>query len=607
MTDLTYAEARQLGKTSLSELIANKITSGEGISKSFSSSIGEKFSARRTRLKEKFDPLNIVKFLTGGSNIGPALLGRMLGRSVEDISHFAGGKSTGTEKSKTYEKAQQRITLAPFYTKLGPGAPIILKNGDSVADIVSKIYRLMKSKYDRETIKEKKALMGLAAATGSDDMIKMMESFTSKFPSSVGEGEGIGAGSGEFSGGIWPLVAAGLLGAGKIGKGIFKFAKSLFNRKTKVPKSPKIGSVTEPTTKLESEKVPPKEEKVKPTSPTKTKSEKETAKRVKKFKSSQLTDKKGKPLRGAALNARLNKLEKGKSSARKSNKTVERFKNVLGTLKSIDGKIPDSIKKLLGKVIGGASVVAKVWPIASAAIDLEKALAQYNIDKNEDVLRKEGSRILGEMVGGFLSSNLAAFLGSRLGQGFGGVVGGVLGSVFPPAIPALAAGGAATGAVLGDLAGAWFGGEYGSKAGGWVGEQLYEHPEVLDAIGIPKLEVSQGLIDNAASISQNIENAGTAASQWGTMIADDYDDVKTAIVSGAAKTGETLSRAYNSFMDTQDQLDEFQNGSASLNRTNNNVVSNQAQSDTTTPGSPAVRNSILNNTTQGNYRNSVVK
>ncbi len=38
----------------------------------------------------RFDPLNIAKFLTGGSSLGPALLGKLTGRSQRDIQYFSG-------------------------------------------------------------------------------------------------------------------------------------------------------------------------------------------------------------------------------------------------------------------------------------------------------------------------------------------------------------------------------------------------------------------------------------------------------------------------------------------------------------------------------------
>jgi hypothetical protein len=54
-----------------------------------------------TGIKEKFDPMNVAKFLTGGSNLAPAILGRLTGRSQSDINYFSGGRKTATRVGKS--------------------------------------------------------------------------------------------------------------------------------------------------------------------------------------------------------------------------------------------------------------------------------------------------------------------------------------------------------------------------------------------------------------------------------------------------------------------------------------------------------------------------
>jgi predicted chitinase len=63
--------------------------SGGSVGSSIKGAISDRMQASVVGLKEKFDPLNIASKLTGGSRIGPALLGRMTGRSKEDIDYFA--------------------------------------------------------------------------------------------------------------------------------------------------------------------------------------------------------------------------------------------------------------------------------------------------------------------------------------------------------------------------------------------------------------------------------------------------------------------------------------------------------------------------------------
>jgi chemotaxis protein histidine kinase CheA len=52
--------------------------------------------------KEKFDPLNIAKVLTGGSNLAPAMLGRLLGRKTSDIRYFTGKKEYTPRSESSY-------------------------------------------------------------------------------------------------------------------------------------------------------------------------------------------------------------------------------------------------------------------------------------------------------------------------------------------------------------------------------------------------------------------------------------------------------------------------------------------------------------------------
>ena len=87
---MSYQMAARLKNQSLGSVIADQLISGEGYGSSIGKAIGLKTKARATRLKAKFDPLNIAKFMTGGSRLGPAILGKMTGRSRKDIEYFTG-------------------------------------------------------------------------------------------------------------------------------------------------------------------------------------------------------------------------------------------------------------------------------------------------------------------------------------------------------------------------------------------------------------------------------------------------------------------------------------------------------------------------------------
>jgi len=170
---MTYQEARRIRNKdySLGRLITSNIRQGGGVGESIKEAFKEKFDiktrtkAKITGIKEKFDPLNIAKFLTFGSNVAPAILGRLTGRSKADIANFTGGRA------KPYETA----------TKIGK-----LEGDDSgLTDILDKIYTFMKSNQEddirhqelqnnrreeemnEDAIRHKKLLEALAKLTGN--------------------------------------------------------------------------------------------------------------------------------------------------------------------------------------------------------------------------------------------------------------------------------------------------------------------------------------------------------------------------------------------------------------------------------------------------------
>ena len=86
---MDYKKAKDIRGKSLSSLITDKIVRGEGVMAAVNQALSEKSKARATGFKEAFDPLNIVKKLTFGSRIAPAILGRLTGRSPEAIRYFS--------------------------------------------------------------------------------------------------------------------------------------------------------------------------------------------------------------------------------------------------------------------------------------------------------------------------------------------------------------------------------------------------------------------------------------------------------------------------------------------------------------------------------------
>ena len=97
---LTYQQAKRLREQSLTSIFADQLIMGEGYGSGLGKTISLKTRAKITGIKQKFDPLNIAKFLTGGSRLGPAILGKMLGRSRKDIEFFTGRARPVTSRNK---------------------------------------------------------------------------------------------------------------------------------------------------------------------------------------------------------------------------------------------------------------------------------------------------------------------------------------------------------------------------------------------------------------------------------------------------------------------------------------------------------------------------
>ena len=144
---MTYQEARRLRGTGLLDLAAQNIALGNGVIGSLGSAMSSKFKAKVTGIKESFDPLNIAKKLTG--NFGSAVLGRLTGRNKEDIRYFAGGKRFGSSAGVTQDSNLDSIQPA-LYTRVAEGQRQKMKKGESVTDVMAKLYNLLKRGFDQD-------------------------------------------------------------------------------------------------------------------------------------------------------------------------------------------------------------------------------------------------------------------------------------------------------------------------------------------------------------------------------------------------------------------------------------------------------------------------
>ena len=152
---MSYGEAARIRRRGLfSTIMEKKFEEGKGFGTSIRESISEKSRATAKGFKEKLDPLNLVKGLTGSGAIGRSIrtvAGRAMGRSDEDIGYFGGyERNKKSKKDGTAELISSGIPKPPGATAT---------EDDSAASIVMKIYDLLKQQYD-----EKKTANQLANA-----------------------------------------------------------------------------------------------------------------------------------------------------------------------------------------------------------------------------------------------------------------------------------------------------------------------------------------------------------------------------------------------------------------------------------------------------------
>jgi hypothetical protein len=142
-----FEKAKQTRKTKLGDLIADKILAGQTGGKAIKGAVTDKFKATVSGIKEKFDPLNIAKKLTGSG--GAALLGSAMGRSKEDIEYFSGRKGQGQEAKKKGKKG----TAEPMVTTISGAKLKPVQSQDSVANVAAKLYGLFKTHFDEVKLK----------------------------------------------------------------------------------------------------------------------------------------------------------------------------------------------------------------------------------------------------------------------------------------------------------------------------------------------------------------------------------------------------------------------------------------------------------------------
>lgn len=105
---LNYQQARSVRKAKFSDILLDQLAqSDRGVLGAIGKTISMKGQARIKGIKEKFDPLNIVRFMTMGSRFGPALFGKLTGRNQKDIDYFTGRTKSVVGARNTAEKLKK--------------------------------------------------------------------------------------------------------------------------------------------------------------------------------------------------------------------------------------------------------------------------------------------------------------------------------------------------------------------------------------------------------------------------------------------------------------------------------------------------------------------
>lgn len=161
---MNYYDAAKVRKTGLGNLMADKLVSGQGIGASIGGAITQKFKAKLKGIKEKFDPLNIAKFLFFGSKLGTTLFGKATGRSQEDINYF-----TGRKDPRRYMRGVDSILGTPQQS-----APTATPKGSGkTKKILSNIFSFMqKSRVDELEQRETQSTYDQLNANMEDDRHK---------------------------------------------------------------------------------------------------------------------------------------------------------------------------------------------------------------------------------------------------------------------------------------------------------------------------------------------------------------------------------------------------------------------------------------------------
>ena len=469
-----YDKAAETRKKSISELATEKLLSGDSIGKSLKGGIGDKMKAVKMGIKEKFDPLNIVKTLTFGSKFATAVAGKKMGRTNEDIEHFTGVKAPAPQVQEEPEEQQTATKVK------GGGRGSMAKTNS----ILENIYQLMVKRFDEsakveevkknfdeehakedEKDKDKKqkeiveALKGINGKKGPDKkeekegIFSKILGFFGKFLGMGAVIEGVIAAFSTLAGAILPVIAvAGALYLA------FKGLQWLFGGKTaaekpagaltgarsanKVTAAQKMAApIPNANATVTGASETPALLKASPTAPKQTKLTKVSSKIA--TKSENL---------GKAIAQNKTAAKIGKVGSKAGSMLSKGATKVAGKTAS---KVIGSTVKGAGKLLKFIRGIPGIGLIAAGA-DLIMRISDLNGDLESGKITKQ------EYKKGVVSA-VAQVAGGAGGATLLGTIGAALGSVVP-----------GIGTLIGGIGGGLLGYMAGEKVGGYVGEKLYD-------------------------------------------------------------------------------------------------------------------------------------
>lgn len=133
---MDYQKAREIRKTGLLSLINEELfENNKSVRGAVGGAISSRFKAKATGIKESLDPLNWIRKAAGKGAFGDLAvtgLGRAFGRKDKDIKAFGG-----------YGRKGSKVKKDPKFTSVGNGPIRPLVVGDSVSDVLGKMYNFM--------------------------------------------------------------------------------------------------------------------------------------------------------------------------------------------------------------------------------------------------------------------------------------------------------------------------------------------------------------------------------------------------------------------------------------------------------------------------------